>query len=63
LRLYVDGKPAAQSAPFAAGAFDVSHDQPLWIGAGPHDFFNGRLSDLRIYRRALTSQEILRLAE
>lgn len=63
LRLYVDGKLVATSTSFDREALDLSHDQPLRLGAGPHDYFNGRLSDVRLYGRALTASEILALAK
>ena len=58
LVLYVDGEPIAESEPFDAQPYDLSVEQAWRIGFGPHDYFNGRLSDLRIYGRALNHQEI-----
>jgi len=58
LRLYVNGKLVAKSALFNPKNFDISNDQPLKIGFGPHDYFNGKLKDLRLYRRALTNVEV-----
>ncbi|HIK92812.1 MAG TPA: LamG domain-containing protein [Planctomycetes bacterium] len=58
LRLYVNGKLVAKSALFNPKDFDISNDQPLKIGFGPHDYFNGKLKDLRLYRRALTNVEV-----
>ncbi len=62
LELHVDGSRVATSAAFDASAFDLSTDQPLRIGAGAIDTFNGRIRDLRLYRRALAEDEIGRLA-
>ena len=62
LELYVDGGRVATSAACDASAFDLSTDQPLRIGAGAIDTFNGRLRDLRLYRRALADDDIRRLA-
>ncbi len=62
LRLYVDGKLVATSSRFAADDFDISNDQPLKIGFGAHDYFNGKLKNVRIYRRALTDREAAHLA-
>ena len=42
--------------------YDLSNDQPLLIGFGAHDYFNGLMSDLRLYNRALTEPEIIGLA-
>lgn len=54
LKLYVDGRLAAESAAFPAGVDDVSTEGPLRIGIGGHDYFNGRMRDVRIYNRALS---------
>ena len=61
LKLYVDGKPVANSTPFDARRFDLSNDEPLRIGFGSVDHFHGRLSDLRIYDRAITPEEIAKI--
>jgi hypothetical protein len=58
LKLYVDGKLVATSSAFDPADYDLSTDQPLKIGLGAHDHFNGRLSDLRLYSRALTEAEV-----
>jgi len=58
LKLYVDGQLAAESTPFAVADYDLSTDRPLRIGRGQIDSFNGRMADLRAYRRALTAAEI-----
>jgi hypothetical protein len=58
-QLYVDGTPVAEtvvSAPL------VSRDSPVAIGAPAHlpgkDHFAGRIDDVRIYDRALSSAEV-----
>ena len=61
LRLYVDGKQVATSSSFDPGAYNLTNGQPLRIGFGQHDSFNGRMKDVRIYRRALTEEEIVQL--
>jgi hypothetical protein len=61
LQLYLDGKRVAESTTFETSKYDLTLDQPLQIGAGPGDFFQGDLSDLRIYRGALTEKEIAEL--
>lgn len=58
LHLFVDGQKVASSTSFDPAAFDLSTDQPLRIGAGPHDHFNGRLRDLRLYGRAFEEKEV-----
>ena len=62
LRLYVSGKLVATSGKFRADHYDLSNDKPLMIGFGAHDYFNGKLKDVRLYRRALTQDEIEKLA-
>jgi len=62
LRLYVDGRLAAESAPFEASRYNLDTDAPLRIGVGPHDYFNGRMRDVRLYGRALAANEIAELA-
>lgn len=63
LKLFVDGALVAESAPFNATDYDLSSSAPLLIGAGPNDFFAGRLSDVRIYVRALEEAELRSLVE
>ena len=58
LKLYVDGQCAAQSSRFNPAEYDLSTPSPLRIGFGQHDYFNGRMKDLRLYRRALGEAEI-----
>ena len=58
LKLYIDGQCRAQSSPFDPAEYDLSTPSPLRIGFGQHDYFNGRMKDLRLYRRALDEAEI-----
>lgn len=58
LKLYVDGQLAATSTTFQPRDFDLSTDRPLRIGLGQVDYFNGRIRDVRAYRRALTQAEV-----
>jgi gamma-glutamylcyclotransferase (GGCT)/AIG2-like uncharacterized protein YtfP len=62
LKLYVNGKLAAESRPFDPAKFDLTTDAPLRIGAGAGDSFRGSLSDVRLYRRALDEAELGALA-
>jgi outer membrane protein assembly factor BamB len=62
LKLYVNGELVATSSAYRPRDFQFSTQQPLKIGFGPHDYFNGSMCDLRLYRRALTVSEIARLA-
>jgi len=63
LEVFVDGAKAAESATFTPADYDLTSGKPLRIGTGEHDFFHGRLADLRIYGRALAPDEIHRLAQ
>ena len=62
LRLFVNGRQVARSGVFRAADYDVTNEAPLRLGLGQHDFFNGRLSDVRFYHRALSAEEISELA-
>ena len=61
IKLYIDKKCVAQSTPFDATAYDLTNKQPLLVGFGPHAHFNGRMRDLRIYRRALSDADLAKL--
>ena len=63
LGLYIDGTRVAQSTVFDPTAYDLTTEAPLKIGFGQHDYFNGRMKDLRIYNRALGSDEISELGK
>jgi hypothetical protein len=62
LRLYVDGRLVGQSEPFHAAQYHLTSKAPLHIGFGQNDSFLGRLADVRIYSRALSTAEVERLA-
>lgn len=61
LRLYLDGTLVATSSDFASADYDLSTDRPLQIGFGAHDYFNGSMRHLRMYRRALSDSEVAEL--
>ena len=63
LRLYVDGKLVAESSRFDPAKFDLTTNEPMLIGAGSGGFFDGAMSDVRLYRRALSAEEIARSIE
>ncbi len=63
LRIFVDGRQVAEESGFQPTDFDLSCQRPLKIGFGPNDFFQGRLSMVRLYKRALTADEIQTIAE
>ncbi|MCY4436883.1 MAG: LamG domain-containing protein [Chloroflexi bacterium] len=63
LRLYVDGVAVSTSDATAHVPGSIANDQPLRIGFGQHDHFNGSLADVRVYGRALSAAEIAALQE
>jgi len=62
LKLFVDGALVAQSTPFEPADYDLTTDRPLRIGFGQTDYFSGRIADVRIYNRALSSGEVKAVA-
>lgn len=62
LRLYVDGSLVSRSEPFKPDDFDLSDGSPLRIGIGSHDYFRGRLADVRLYRGVLPDAAVLALS-
>ena len=60
LRLYVDGKKVSERL-LGGHEFNLSADVPMKIGFGQHDFFNGRMKDVRIYSTALDAEAIAAL--
>ena len=58
LKLYVNGQCVATSSAFDPASLNLSNDQPLRIGFGRHDYFNGKIRDLRIYRSALDDADV-----
>ena len=63
LHLCVDGRQVAVNSGFNPSYYDLNNTQPLSIGFGAHDYFNGLMSDLRLYNRALDEAEIAALAK
>ena len=62
LTVYVDGEEVGTSSKFTAANYDLSNGEPLYIGCGQHDYFNGRIADLQLYRGALSAGEIRGMA-
>lgn len=58
LKLFVDGAEVARSSAFEPGEYAISNGEPLKIGFGDHDYFNGIIRDVRLYSRALGDGEI-----
>ena len=61
LKIYVNGKLAAKSSSLDPPEYDVTTDRPLHIGFGQTDYFAGKISDVRVYNRALRDSEIQKL--
>jgi hypothetical protein len=62
LCVYVDGRLSAQSATFAPDQYDLSTNQPLRLGIGQTDYFQGRMRDVRLYSQALDASAVHALA-
>ena len=58
LQLFIDGDLVSESSNFNPDQYDLTNQQSLKIGFGQHDYFNGKMKDLRIYNRALSKDEI-----
>jgi hypothetical protein len=61
LKLYMDGKLVASSPHFNSSDYDISTDQPLRIGFGQTEYFAGKMSDVRLYKDALSGAQIQEL--
>lgn len=48
LKLYTDGRCVAESDAFDPDEFDLANRQPLRIGLGEVDYFNGKMRDVCI---------------
>lgn len=57
------GRPVAESTAFAQEDYDLTNRQPLRIGAGAQDYFDGSLADVRLCRGALSDDQIKSLAK
>ena len=58
LKLFIDGKQVAVSGKFNPKDYDLTNDSPLLIGFGQYDYFNGRIRDVQLYKRALKEAEV-----
>jgi hypothetical protein len=58
LRLFIDGHLVASSAAFDPALYDISNEQPMRIGFGTGDYFNGWMRDVRVYGAALPAEEV-----
>ena len=61
---FVDGELVSESdAAFEGKTLKLDSDGPLKIGFGQHDYFNGRMKDVRIYDRVLGAKQIREIQE
>lgn len=58
LKLFIDGQLAGSETGVEPSQYDLSTNQPTWIGFGPNDYFKGQIADVRIYNRSLTPAEL-----
>ncbi len=58
LKLYVDGDLVATSSQFDAKDYDLNNSKSLKIGFGSHDYFNGKMKNVKLYQRALNADEV-----
>lgn len=63
LKLYVNGELKVTSLSFESAGYDVSTEEPLKIGFGEMDYFSGKISEVRIYNKALSDNEIKEVTE
>jgi hypothetical protein len=61
LRLFLDGKEVADTS-LQPGVYNLSNQEPLQIGFGAYEHFDGLMSDVRLYNRALSAEEMAVLA-
>lgn len=60
MNLYLNGRHVNERS---HADIDIDNSAPLRIGLGQHDYFNGRMKDVRLYKRALDQAEIAALAD
>ena len=58
LSLYVDGSLAGESTEFDSSLYDLTGNQPLRIGFGAADHFNGWMKDVKVFDRALSVEAL-----
>lgn len=55
LAVFVNGKAVVENTD---GALNIDNGASLKIGLGQHDYFNGRMKDVRVYRGAVTEDAL-----
>lgn len=61
LKLYVDGSCVASKGDKNSEALTLTNEQPLLIGFGPGDHFNGWMRHLRLHDSCLSEEEVVAL--
>ena len=61
VKLYLNGRLVATSDADSQSVDELCNGMPLLIGSGQHDYFNGKIKNLRIYNNALSELQIRRL--
>ena len=61
LKLFVDDKLVASSTEFNRNEYNLSNEETLKIGFGQHDYFNGKMKNVRIFNRAVSEKQIFEL--
>lgn len=63
LQIYINGELASETAAARQTPLNLGEFPVLVIGGGPHDYFAGALSEVRLYDCALTAAQITALAQ
>ena len=63
LRLYVGGRQVSESDAFNPARMRLTNSASFTIGRGPGASFRGRMADVRVYREALTPEQVGELAK
>ena len=61
LKLFVDGRCVALSGAIHPSDYNLTCEQPLRIGFGSFEHFEGLMSDVRLYGRALADEDVTAL--
>ena len=61
LKLYIDGQLKSTSTTFSPKDFNISNADDLKIGFGTHDYFLGKMRDVRIYNRVMDQAAVKQL--
>jgi hypothetical protein len=62
VRIWVDGKPQRLDVLFDSLLWPITHKEPWRVGAGGGVRFKGLIDDVRVYNRAITTEEAAALS-